>query len=46
MHDSLGRGRGADGARPPLMSRALALVFAASFGAMWSFYLLLSVVPR
>jgi predicted MFS family arabinose efflux permease len=28
------------------MSRALALVFAASFGAMWSFYLLLSVVPR
>lgn len=32
--------------RPPLMSRALALVFTASFGAMWSFYLLLSVVPR
>jgi predicted MFS family arabinose efflux permease len=28
------------------MSRALALVFTASFGAMWSFYLLLSVVPR
>jgi len=28
------------------MSRALAMVFSASFGAMWSFYLLLSVVPR
>jgi MFS family permease len=28
------------------MSRVLALVYTASFGAMWSFYLLLSVVPR
>ncbi len=31
--------------RPPLLTRPLALVFAASFGAMTSFYLLLSVVP-
>jgi predicted MFS family arabinose efflux permease len=31
--------------RPPLVSRALLLVFVASFGAMTSFYLLLSVVP-
>ena len=31
--------------RPPLVSRALLLVFVASFGAMTGFYLLLSVVP-
>jgi predicted MFS family arabinose efflux permease len=31
--------------RPPLVNRALLLVFAASFGAMTGFYLLLSVVP-
>src|SRR6266568_3034277 len=34
-----------DRARPPLVSRALALYFLAAFGAMVSFYLLLSVVP-
>jgi predicted MFS family arabinose efflux permease len=32
-------------ARPRIMSPALALVFLASFGALTSFYLLLSVVP-
>ncbi|HWD42237.1 MAG TPA: MFS transporter [Actinomycetota bacterium] len=31
--------------RPPILTRALLLVFAASFGAMACFYLLLSVVP-
>jgi predicted MFS family arabinose efflux permease len=31
--------------RPPLVGRALLLVFVASFGAMAGFYLLLSVVP-
>ncbi len=31
--------------RPPILTRALLLVFAASFGAMTGFYLLLSVVP-
>ena len=31
--------------RPPILTRALLLVFAASFGAMTCFYLLLSVVP-
>jgi predicted MFS family arabinose efflux permease len=31
--------------RPPLVNRALLLVFVASFGAMTGFYLLLSVVP-
>ena len=31
--------------RPPLVTRALLLVFVASFGAMTGFYLLLSVVP-
>jgi hypothetical protein len=31
--------------RPPIMTRPLLLVFAASFGAMTGFYLLLSVVP-
>ena len=31
--------------RPPILSRALVLVFVASFGAMTGFYLLLSVVP-
>ncbi|HEV3498180.1 MAG TPA: MFS transporter, partial [Actinomycetes bacterium] len=31
--------------RPPILSRALALVFVASFGAMCGFFLLLSVVP-
>ena len=36
----------AHGTKPRLMSRALVLVFTASFGAMMSFYLLLSVVPR
>ena len=30
---------------PPILTRALLLVFAASFGAMTCFYLLLSVVP-
>jgi predicted MFS family arabinose efflux permease len=30
---------------PPILSRALVLVFVASFGAMSGFYLLLSVVP-
>jgi predicted MFS family arabinose efflux permease len=34
-----------DDPRPPLVSRALLLVFVASFGAMTGFYLLLSVVP-
>jgi len=34
-----------DHTRPPLVSRALALYFLAAFGAMVSFYLLLSVVP-
>jgi predicted MFS family arabinose efflux permease len=34
-----------DRARPPLVSRALGLYFLAAFGAMVSFYLLLSVVP-
>jgi predicted MFS family arabinose efflux permease len=33
------------GSPPHIMSRVLALVFAASFGATMSFYLLLSVVP-
>jgi predicted MFS family arabinose efflux permease len=33
------------GSRPALMSRALALVFVASFGTSTSLYLLLSVVP-
>ncbi|MEQ4306172.1 MFS transporter [Plantactinospora sp. B6F1] len=32
-------------ARPPLVSRPLLLAFVASFGAMTSFYLLLTVVP-
>ncbi|AVT41819.1 MFS transporter [Plantactinospora sp. BB1] len=32
-------------ARPPLVTRALLLAFVASFGAMTSFYLLLTVVP-
>lgn len=32
-------------ARPPILTRALLLVFVASFGAMTGFYLLLSVVP-
>jgi predicted MFS family arabinose efflux permease len=32
-------------ARPPILTRALLLVFVASFGAMIGFYLLLSVVP-
>jgi predicted MFS family arabinose efflux permease len=36
---------GGTAARPRIMSRALALAFAASFGATTSFYLLLSVVP-
>ena len=31
--------------RPPILNRALVLVFVASFGAMTGFYLLLSVVP-
>jgi predicted MFS family arabinose efflux permease len=31
--------------RPPILSRSLSLVFAASFGAMTGFFLLLSVVP-
>ena len=31
--------------RPPILNRALLLVFLASFGAMIGFYLLLSVVP-
>jgi predicted MFS family arabinose efflux permease len=31
--------------RPPILNRALLLVFVASFGAMTGFYLLLSVVP-
>src|SRR4029453_12533620 len=31
--------------RPPIMTRPLLLLFAASFGAMTGFYLLLSVVP-
>ncbi|HET9290607.1 MAG TPA: MFS transporter [Actinomycetes bacterium] len=35
----------APAARPPILTRALLLVFAASFGAMTCFYLLLSVVP-
>lgn len=35
----------ASAVRPRLLSRALVLVFLASFGAMASFYLLLSVVP-
>jgi predicted MFS family arabinose efflux permease len=35
----------APAARPPILNRALLLVFAASFGAMAGFYLLLSVVP-
>jgi hypothetical protein len=35
----------APAARPPILNRALLLVFAASFGAMTGFYLLLSVVP-
>jgi predicted MFS family arabinose efflux permease len=34
-----------DAPRPPLVNRALVLVFVASFGAMTGFYLLLSVVP-
>jgi hypothetical protein len=34
-----------DAPRPRLLSRALVLVFVASFGAMAGFYLLLSVVP-
>jgi predicted MFS family arabinose efflux permease len=34
-----------DASRPPILSRALGLVFVASFGAMTGFYLLLSVVP-
>jgi MFS family permease len=50
MSDPHGRApdtRGARAASPPrLMTRALALVFVASLGAMSSFYLLLSVVPR
>ena len=32
-------------AGPPILTRALLLVFVASFGAMTCFYLLLSVVP-
>jgi len=35
-----------DAARPPLLSRTLALVFITSFGTLSSFYLLLSVVPQ
>jgi len=35
----------APAARPPILNRALLLVFVASFGAMTGFYLLLSVVP-
>jgi predicted MFS family arabinose efflux permease len=35
----------APAARPPILNRALLLVFGASFGAMTGFYLLLSVVP-
>jgi predicted MFS family arabinose efflux permease len=35
----------APAARPPILTRALLLVFVASFGAMTGFYLLLSVVP-
>jgi predicted MFS family arabinose efflux permease len=34
-----------DAPRPPILNRALVLVFVASFGAMTGFYLLLSVVP-
>jgi len=36
----------AEPVRPTLVSRTLVLVFVASFGAMASFYLLLSVVPQ
>ena len=36
----------AGGARRPLLSPALLLVFVATFGAMTSFFLLLSVVPQ
>lgn len=41
----LSTGTAVDASRPRLMSRTLALVFLASFGALSSFYLLLSVVP-
>ena len=34
-----------DAPRPPILNRALLLLFVASFGAMTGFYLLLSVVP-
>jgi predicted MFS family arabinose efflux permease len=34
-----------DAPRPPILNRALVLLFVASFGAMTGFYLLLSVVP-
>jgi predicted MFS family arabinose efflux permease len=41
----LARSKEASVARPRIMSRTLALVFVSSFGALTSFYLLLSVVP-
>ncbi len=43
---SIEREKGADGPPRRLVSSALALVFAASFGALVSFYVLLSVLPR
>ena len=44
-HGQLGARTAVAITRPPIMSRALGLVFVTSFGAMTSFYLLLSTVP-